>query len=89
MTIAVLLVPANLKIRKETLNSFIERHAMLSEFVTLEVILEIRWSKPTPIDHDSFYPQLCFPKSLVGPTNKVSSARPTAHGWNRVVGPCG
>ena len=62
MTIAVFPVPANLKIRKETLNSFIERQAMLSEFVALEVILEIRWSKPPPIDHGSFHPQLCFPK---------------------------
>ena len=55
MTIAVPLVPANLKVRKETLNSFIECHAMLSELVTLEVILEIRRSKPTPIDHGSLY----------------------------------
>jgi len=41
MTITILLVPANLKARKEALNSFIERHAMLSEFVPLEVIFEI------------------------------------------------
>lgn len=51
MTITVLLVPANLKGRKETLNSFVEGDAVSSELVTLEVILEIRWSKPTPIDH--------------------------------------
>ena len=55
MTITILLVPANLKVRKEALNSFIERHAMLSELVPLEVILEIRWSKPMPIDHGSSY----------------------------------
>ena len=60
MTIAVLLVPANLKVRKETLNSFIERHAMLSELVALEVVLEIRWSKPTPVDHGSFYRAVVF-----------------------------
>ena len=54
MTIAVLLVPANLKVGEETLNSFIEGDAVLSEFVTLEVVLEIRWSKPTPVDHGSF-----------------------------------
>ena len=53
MTITILLVPANLKARKEALNSFIERHAMLSESVPLEVILEIRWSKSMAIDHDS------------------------------------
>ena len=53
MTIAILLVPANLKVHKEALNSFIESNAMLSEFVPLEVVLEIRWSKPTPIDHGS------------------------------------
>ena len=49
MTITILLVSANLKVRKEALNSLIERHAMLSEFVPLEVVLEIRRSKPTPI----------------------------------------
>jgi len=53
MAITVLLVPANLKVRKEALNSFLEGNAMLSEVVPLEVILEIRWSKLTPIDHDS------------------------------------
>ena len=55
MTITILLVPANLKVRKEALHSFIERHAMLSEFVPLEVILEIRWSKPMPVDHGLSY----------------------------------
>ena len=60
MTIAIFLVPANLKVRKETLDSFIERHAMLSEFVPLEVILEIRWSKPMPIDHGSSYRAVPF-----------------------------
>ena len=61
MTIAVLLVSADLKVGKETLNSLIEGDAMLSEFVTLEVILEIRGSKPTPVDHGSLYRALvCF-----------------------------
>ncbi len=60
MTITVLLVPANLKVRKETLNSLIEGDAVSSEFVTFEVILEIRWSKPTPIDHGSFYRAVVF-----------------------------
>lgn len=55
MTIAILLVAANLKAREKAFNSFIEGHAMLSEFVALEVILKIRWSKPTPIDHGSSY----------------------------------
>ena len=60
MTIAVLLVSPNPKVGKETLNGFIEGDAMLSEFVTLEVVLEIRWSKPTPIDHGSFYRAIVF-----------------------------
>ena len=60
MTITVLLVPANLKVRKETLNSVIEAYAVSGKFVTLEVILEIRWSKPTPIDHGSFYRAVVF-----------------------------
>jgi hypothetical protein len=60
MTITILLVSANLKVRKEALNGFIEGHAMLSEFVPLEVILEIRWSKPTPIDHGSSYRAVTF-----------------------------
>jgi hypothetical protein len=33
---------------------------MLSEFVPLEVILEIRWSKPMPIDHGSSYRAVPF-----------------------------
>ena len=70
MTITILLVPANLKVRKEALHSFIERHAMLSEFVPLEVILEIRWSKPTPIDHGSFY------RAVVFSGNSLSAQRP-------------
>ena len=72
MTITILLVPANLKVRKEALNSFIERHAMLSEFVPLEVILEIRWSKPMPIDHGSSYRAATFPGFAVGPTSGIS-----------------
>ena len=55
MTIPVLLVPANLKISKEALDSFLESQSMLSEFIPLEVVLEIRRGKPTPIDHGSFY----------------------------------
>ncbi len=60
MTITVLLVPANLKVRKETLNSLIEGDAVSSEFVTFEVIFEIGWSKATPIDHGSFYRAVVF-----------------------------
>jgi len=55
MTITILLIPTNLKVRKEALNSFIEGYAVFSEFVPLEVILEIRWSKPMPVNHGSFY----------------------------------
>ena len=46
---------ADLNVGKEALNSFIESHPIFSKFVPLEVILEIRWSKPMPIDHGSFY----------------------------------
>lgn len=54
MTITrILLIPANLKFRKEALNGFVEAYAMLSEFVPFEVVLEIRWSKAVPIDHGS------------------------------------
>lgn len=55
MTITILLIPANLKVRKEALHGFIEGHAVFSEFVPLEVILEVRRSKAMPIDHGSFY----------------------------------
>ena len=55
MPVTILLIPTNLKVGKEALNSFIESHAVLSKFVPLEVILEIRWSKPMPIDHGLFY----------------------------------
>ena len=55
VTISIFLVPTNLKISKEALDSFIEGQPMLSEFVPLEVILEIRRRKPMPIDHGSFY----------------------------------
>ena len=55
MTITILLIATNLKVGKEALNGFIESHAVLSKFVPLEVILEIRWSKPMPIDHGLFY----------------------------------
>ena len=55
MTITILLIATNLKVGKEALNGFIEIHSMFSEFVPLEVILEIRRSKPMPIDHGSFY----------------------------------
>ena len=74
MTIPILLVPANLKVQEEALHSFIERHAVLSEFVPIEVVLEIRWSKPMPIDHASFYRALrCF-RFVVGPTLRMSRA---------------
>jgi len=68
MTIAIRLVPPNLKVQKEALNSFIERHTMLSEFVPLEIVLEIRWSKPMPIDHGSSYRATTFSGFAVGPT---------------------
>ena len=45
---------------------------MLSEFVTLEVVLEIRGSKPTPIDHGSFYRTAVFSEFFVGPTLALS-----------------
>lgn len=60
MTIPVLLVAANLEVREETLHSFIEADAVSSEFVLLEVVLEIRWSEATPIDHGSFYQAVVF-----------------------------
>ena len=72
MTIPILLVPANLKVQEEALNSFIERHAVLSEFIPIEVVLEIRWSEPMPIDHASFYRALVFPSFVVGPTSGFS-----------------
>ena len=55
MTIAVLLVPTNLEVRTEAFNRFIERHSVFGEFIVLKVVLEIRWSKPVPIDHGLFY----------------------------------
>jgi hypothetical protein len=57
MPIAIRLVPANLKVQEEALNRFVERHSMLSEFVALEVVLEIRRRKPMPIDHGLSYAQ--------------------------------
>jgi hypothetical protein len=34
---------------------------MAGEFVPIEVVLEIRWTKPMPIDHGSFYRAVaCF-----------------------------
>ena len=55
MTISILLVPTNLEVRKEALNRFIERHSVFSQFIALKVVLEIRRSKPMPIDHGTFY----------------------------------
>ena len=55
MTIAVLLVPTNLEVRKEAFNRFIECHSVFGEFIVLKVVLEIRWSKPMPFDHGTFY----------------------------------
>jgi len=55
MTIAILLVPTNLEVRKEALNRFVERHSVFGEFIVLKVVLEIRRSKPMPIDHGTFY----------------------------------
>ena len=83
MTITILLVPANLKVRKEALNSFIERHAMLSEFVPLEVILEIRGSKPMPIDHGSSYRAVAFSGIRCRPNVR---AEPRRVGVHRAVG---
>ena len=55
VTIPILLVPTNLKTGEEALDGFIEGHAMLSKFIPLEVILEVRRGEPMPIDHGSFY----------------------------------
>ena len=55
ITVTILFVPTNLKVGKETLDGFFEGHPMFSKFVRLEVILEIRWSKPMPVNHGSFY----------------------------------
>jgi hypothetical protein len=68
MTIEVLLVSPNLKVREEALNRFVERHAMLGEFVPLEIVLEIRWTKPMPVDHGSFYRAVACFGFVVGPT---------------------
>ena len=43
MTITILLIPPNLKVRKEALNSFIEGYAVFSEFVPLgDEVLAVR-----------------------------------------------
>jgi len=70
MTIPILLVPANLKVQEKALNSFIERHAVLSEFVPIEVVLEIRWSKPMPVDHVSSYRGRTFSKLRCRPNDQ-------------------
>jgi hypothetical protein len=49
---------------------------MLSEFVPIEVILEIRWSKPTPIDHGSSYRAVTFSRIRCRP-NYLSTSRTT------------
>jgi len=80
MTITIFLVSTNLKAREEALNCFIERHAMLSEFVPIEVILEIRWSKPTPIDHGSSYRAVAFSRIRCRPNVGHQPRRAGAHG---------
>ena len=69
VTIPILFVPTNLKIGKEALDSFVEGHSMLSEFIPLEVIFEIRRSKPMPIDHDSLSRDFAFSGFVIGPTS--------------------
>ena len=75
VTISILLVPANLKVQEETLNSLIERHAVLRELVLLEVVLEIGGSKPMPIDHGSFYRAPAISKILCRPNAPVQRRR--------------
>ena len=70
--LAILLVPTNLKVGKEALDGFVESDTMSSEFIVLEVILEIRRSKSAPVDHGSFYPATVrFSRVVAGPTSFV------------------
>ena len=71
MTITILLIPTNLKVRKEALNGFIEGYSMLSEFVPLEIILDKRWSEPMPIDHSARFK--CMRYSVCKPVSPCGS----------------
>jgi len=77
MPIAIRLVPANLKLQEEALNRFVECHSMLSEFVALEVVLEIRRRKPMPIDHGLSFRAVAYFEIRCRPNVSV---RP-AQGW--------
>jgi hypothetical protein len=48
---------------------------MLSEFVPLEVVIEIRWSKPMPIDHGSSYRAATFSRIPCRPNVRLQSRR--------------
>ena len=50
-----LLIPANLEVRKEALNRFIESDPVLGKFVSLKVVFKICRSEPVPVNHMSFY----------------------------------
>jgi hypothetical protein len=65
VAITILFVPANLKVRKKALNGFIQGYAVLSKFIPLEVILDIRWSKAMPIDHGAVQTQAVLHRKLV------------------------
>jgi hypothetical protein len=41
ISIAVLFVSTNLKVRKEAFHSFVKYHSVFSEFISLEVVLKI------------------------------------------------
>jgi hypothetical protein len=49
---------------------------MLGEFVPLEIVLEIRWTKPMPVDHGSFYRAVACFGFVVGPTIAAHLRRP-------------
>jgi len=49
--ITIALIPANFKVRKETLYCFLESDAMGGKFVTLEVILKVFRTEAAPIHH--------------------------------------
>jgi hypothetical protein len=55
ISITKFLVSSNFEIRKEALDSFLESHLMLEEFVALEIILEVFRRESAPIDHRLFY----------------------------------
>jgi len=55
VTVTILLVSSNLEIRKEALDGFIEPDSMLEELIAFEIVLEVRWREPTPVNHTPFY----------------------------------